>query len=1118
MPVNKKEILDITGIIDIELNPQTLAKIRTNIKTALEYLETAPIKSDGFKKVNDFAHSMRNQLELAGRATRTLTQRFGEAFKRAFSLEKLLNRMAFVITAKLSYEIFDRIQQSIAGIVNETINWEEELSKVFTLLGGIEKRFESMLTENVKTLVKVYGQELEQSTRAVYDILSARFDPEDVEIISKESAELAIGEFTDIKIAVDAVTTVLNSFSLSAEHAGEAASFIAQMVTDGKTTLKELHTNLGKITSVAASLGFEMESLGAAFATGTLQGIKTDTMITSLRQLMMRLIDPSSEATKIVEKYGLQLDIASIQAGGFSKVLEEMNGLTEDELLAFAKSRRGAQALFAMINNGTKFHESYNNQLTLTDVHHQKYLDRMGTMTRLKEKLNGSISILAKNIGDNFLPTMKVTTQIFTWLIDVLSGLPFAILAIIPPLVLLGAKIRLIILEIKTTAVGAIATIKAALGSILLALDAVAFIIPQIFKYFGGLKEKASELMLEMSLNIFAVNKETRELLDTLNRKGSADAVKAYNEQFETTLITIEDINAEIEKRKKTEDILYINAKKIGELFGKESDIYKELLKSAFEETEIIKFLAALKGEYLTDEEATRKKIIRVQLDAQEIAENEYKLAKEKSDVSRQERYNLEELLGVYNKTLAVQKENKASAEAIFETEIKIKKTKEELLDLNLKIAKEEIDVAEAGLELQKLRGISAEEYKERTDLILANMKAEVELMDIGSAKMQARVELERKRLEYRIAYLALEDRSIGISDADFMLFKERLKFLAEQGTDLELTQLVLDLGRIGQFNPEQIEELLKLITDIDIVVADTTAFEDFVNNIQTHITTAIGNIASAWNILTDMAIERSQAQLQNRLDNLSEQESAEIAYAERIGLGTDVIREKFQKRKEAAEKKAQKREAELKKKQKPIMIAESIANTALAVTQTLASGIADPFVKIALAATVGVLGAIRTAQIAAQKFAKGGIAWAGGGMRNLGKAAKGMMIGGKSHAAGGTQFVGSDGSRFEAERNEMMVILNKRSTDMLRGLSEWNTFGGGIPLMANGGLINAGAGIPVPSVINGSGGDNIGLMAEAIANLGNAILDMEFQLNINNRQAGKLTNAGNDFNEKTNL
>lgn len=69
-------------------------------------------------------------------------------------------------------------------------------------------------------------------------------------------------------------------------------------------------------------------------------------------------------------------------------------------------------------------------------------------------------------------------------------------------------------------------------------------------------------------------------------------------------------------------------------------------------------------------------------------------------------------------------------------------------------------------------------------------------------------------------------------------------------------------------------------------------------------------------------------------------------------------------------------------------------------------------------------------------------------------KAEKGIILGGKPHSQGGTEISIDGVPTIEAEKDELLAIVNKRSTNMLRGLSNLNQMGGGIPLVKNGGLV----------------------------------------------------------------
>lgn len=68
-----------------------------------------------------------------------------------------------------------------------------------------------------------------------------------------------------------------------------------------------------------------------------------------------------------------------------------------------------------------------------------------------------------------------------------------------------------------------------------------------------------------------------------------------------------------------------------------------------------------------------------------------------------------------------------------------------------------------------------------------------------------------------------------------------------------------------------------------------------------------------------------------------------------------------------------------------------------------------------------------------------------------IGSFAKGGIIGGNLHSAGGTTFYGSDGSAFEAERGELLAIVNRRDTELIGQLGAINGIHG--KKFASGGL-----------------------------------------------------------------
>jgi len=130
-------------------------------------------------------------------------------------------------------------------------------------------------------------------------------------------------------------------------------------------------------------------------------------------------------------------------------------------------------------------------------------------------------------------------------------------------------------------------------------------------------------------------------------------------------------------------------------------------------------------------------------------------------------------------------------------------------------------------------------------------------------------------------------------------------------------------------------------------------------------------------------------------------------------------------------------------KKDKVANIIQAVSNAAQGVLKAMAqSGLVG-------AAIAAAIGAAQVGLILSQPdpvFAKGGM----------------IDVGGNSHASGGTKFVGSDGSRFEAERGEVITVVNKHDSKRLRALSDLNSEHGrafyGSPsgaYFASGGMFN---------------------------------------------------------------
>jgi len=289
--------------------------------------------------------------------------------------------------------------------------------------------------------------------------------------------------------------------------------------------------------------------------------------------------------------------------------------------------------------------------------------------------------------------------------------------------------------------------------------------------------------------------------------------------------------------------------------------------------------------------------------------------------------------------------------------------------------------------------------------------------------RVEAKKQADADYLDQRAEQLADEDEKIleriegqdkidqDIIDAELEKFEATLKL-----SDKETEELQKDLEeRYKNMVAEQEKELAKQ-KEIDKAKADLRQ-EIEKQSIQ-------------------IANDQFSAHIDNQLNTFKDGQNAQLD-ALKVRLENGQLSEAdYEKQVKAIKLKVRQEEAKAEKKKALFDIG---INTLVAVVKALPN--------VPLSLLVGGIGLASAASVLAKpepKFAKGGI------------------IGGYSHAQGGTHFVGSDGSRFEAERGEAMFVLNKNASAEIAALSQINEshggrsfFGSGSSHLADGGEVS---------------------------------------------------------------
>jgi TP901 family phage tail tape measure protein len=266
------------------------------------------------------------------------------ATKTGGEIGKLAKRL---IGAAAAYKAFRLAVSS----VREFAKFQKGMANVSTMLNEQTRKLLPKYTKQIIALTKEYGQNAEVLSLGLYDILSASIDASQAMGVLEIATQAAIGGMTDTAVAADAITTVLNSYSLAASEAGRASDVLFAIVKRGKITFGELASGIGKVSSIAAASGLSIEEVGAAIATMTRAGIQSDIAMTSLRAILMTFLSPTRENIQAAKALGFELNITTLKSEGLTGVIQKLIGKSPSSVAGAFSNARGLAGLAALIGS-----------------------------------------------------------------------------------------------------------------------------------------------------------------------------------------------------------------------------------------------------------------------------------------------------------------------------------------------------------------------------------------------------------------------------------------------------------------------------------------------------------------------------------------------------------------------------------------------------------------------------------------------------------------------------------------------------------------------------------------------------------------------------------------------
>ena len=300
----------------------------------LDHLASASGKAERAADGLATAHSR------AGRSIAALT---GEARGMASAMATIdgplggvASRMrSLVTTVSEAGPLFAGVALGIAAIgfsarsaIEKTIAFQNGMAEVSTLV-DTNKVSMQQLTKAVLDQSNAFAAAPTDEAKALYQIISAgATNAKTATEYLTAANKLALGGITDIFTAADGLTSIMNAYAGRVKNVADVSDSLFVAMRDGKTTIGELASSLGRVAPIAAQTGVSLDELDAAIAAITTGGINTDEAVTGLRDILTAIVHPTTMAKKEAALLGLQFNTTALQAEGLQKFLVNLMAKT----------------------------------------------------------------------------------------------------------------------------------------------------------------------------------------------------------------------------------------------------------------------------------------------------------------------------------------------------------------------------------------------------------------------------------------------------------------------------------------------------------------------------------------------------------------------------------------------------------------------------------------------------------------------------------------------------------------------------------------------------------------------------------------------------------------------
>ena len=296
---------------------------------------------------------------------------------------------------------------AIGGVVKVTGDFEQSMANVGAVTGATGEGLQELSSIAVD-MGRTTIFSASEAGEAMFALGSQGIKTaDDFRNILKPSLDLAAAAQSDIGFVTETVIGNLRAFRLETSEAGRIANVFSAANENSALTAERLGNALRPVAPIAGSLGIEFEDVTAALGTLVNANFQAEEAGTAFRNVILKLLNPTKEAQKILAEKGLTLEQLQSQLRDPIQLIETLAAANLSEAEATKIFETRAAAAFFTLEKGVEDMRQFREEITGTDSATriaERQLDTFNSQVRL---LKSALEALIITIGTNLLPVFR---------------------------------------------------------------------------------------------------------------------------------------------------------------------------------------------------------------------------------------------------------------------------------------------------------------------------------------------------------------------------------------------------------------------------------------------------------------------------------------------------------------------------------------------------------------------------------------------------------------------------------------------------------------------------------------------------------------------------------------